>query len=398
MKIIIAHNSYQSRGGEDSVAETEILMLRQRGHEVIEYRRHNDEIVDISRISLAADTIWSRRTIADIEALIADKRPDVIHAHNTFPLISPSLYWAASKADVPVVQTLHNFRLLCPQAMFLREGRVCEDCLGKVPWRGAVRACYRDSVAQSTILAGMTTVHRMLGTWQHKVTRFIALNDFCRNKFIEGGLPAEKILVKPNFVDWQEERPSSQPASKRAKDAPFLFVGRLSTEKGISILMQAVAIADSEIELRIAGEGSLAHQLVGVTRVMALGTLTSDEVRDEMRDALALVMPSISYETFGLVIIEAFACGLPVIASRLGAMAELVKDGETGLLFEAGNAADLAEKLCWAQANPDKMAVMGGKARHRYEAEFTVERNYVQLMAIYQEAIAENKKSRDVSP
>ena len=399
MKVIFAHNAYQQRGGEDSVVEAEIAMLRQHGHEVIEYRRHNDEITDTSRISVALDTFWSRRTVDEIGKLIAEIKPDVIHSHNTFTLISPSLYWAASKAGVPVVQTLHNFRLLCPQAMFLREGRVCEDCLGKVPWRGVVRACYRDSIAQSTVLAGMTTVHSMLGTWQHKVTRFIALNDFCRNKFIEGGLPADKILVKPNFVDWQEDKLFFQLASKRAKDAPFLFVGRLSEEKGISVLMQAAAILDESIVLRVAGDGSEAIQLARVHGVTSLGAVSSDTVRSEMNRALALVMPSICYENFPRTLVEAFACGLPVIASRLGAMAELVKDGETGLLFEASNAADLAEKLRWAQVNPDKMAVMGKNARRKYEAEFTAERNYAQLMAIYQEAIADNKnkKSRDVA-
>ena len=395
MRIVFSHNAYQQRGGEDSVVEAEIAMLRQYGHEVVEYRRHNNEIVNTSTISIALDTLWSGRTVDEIETLINDVRPDVIHSHNTFPLISPSLYWTASKAGIPVIQTLHNFRLLCPQAMFLREGRVCEDCLGKVPWRGAVRACYRDSIAQSSVLAGMTTAHRLLGTWQNKVTRFIALNDFCRNKFIEGGLPADKILVKPNFVDWTEGVKST---NHKTSGCPFLFVGRLSEEKGISVLMRATKVMEGDIALRVAGDGADLNLLAGVGGVTSLGAVSGDAVRGEMNQALALVMPSIWYENFPRTLVEAFACGLPVIASRLGALAELVVDGETGLLFEPGNADDLANKLRWAKANPSKMAEMGKNARRKYEAEFTEERNYAQLVVIYHEAISANKKNRSVAP
>jgi len=392
MNIIFVHNAYQHRGGEDSVVEAEISMLRQRGHEVIEYRRHNDEIADASRISVALNTCWSRRTVADMAALFADVRPDVVHCHNTFPLISPSLYWAAARASVPVVQTLHNFRLLCPQAMFLREGRVCEDCLGKQPWRGALRGCYRGSRIQSVVLVVMIATHRLLGTWQKKVTRFIALNEFCRNKFIEGGLPASKVVVKSNFVDWDAAHPEGGEGARGG----FLFVGRLSTEKGITVLMHAASLVGEGVELRVAGSGPEAHQLDEVLGVKLLGALSGDAVRGEMVRALALVMPSIWYENFPRTLVEAFACGLPVIASRLGAMAELVVDGETGLLFEPGNANDLAEKLRWAQTNPDKMAEMGRNAKQKYEDDFTAERNYTQLIAIYEEAISELKNREGI--
>jgi glycosyltransferase involved in cell wall biosynthesis len=385
MKILFAHSAYQHRGGEDVVVDAEIALLRQCGNTVHEYRRHNDEIALGNRVGVALDTFWSRRTASEIGDLIAKVRPDVIHCHNTFPLISPSLYWAAARAGVPVVQTLHNFRLLCPQAMMLREGKVCEDCLGKLPWRGAVRGCYRDSRLQSTVQAGMTTLHRALGTWQHKVTRYIALNHFCRDKLIAGGLPAAKIMVKPNFVDWPSSRAAASSAQVRQG---FLFVGRLSTEKGLAVMAQAAVLVGAGLVLRVAGTGPQSAALDGITNVLPLGGLSGNAVRQEMECALALVMPSIWYETFGLVIIEAFACGLPVIASRLGAMAELVVDGETGLLFNPGDATDLADKLRWAQANPAEMARMGANAQRRYQAEFTAERNYQQLMAIYQDAIA----------
>lgn len=386
MKILIAHNAYQQRGGEDMVAEAEAALLRAHGHEVVEYRRHNDEIANLSRSAVAVQTVWNRRTLREVEALLDDKRPDVVHVHNTFPLISPSIYAACTQAGVPVVQTLHNFRLLCPQAMFLREGRVCEDCLGHLPWRAAARGCYRDSRLQSSVLAGMLAAHHTLGTWQRGITRYIALNDFCRDKFIAGGLPAKRISVKPNFVDFEAPGEESRHG--------FLFVGRLSPEKGLTVLSQAVCMMD-HVELRIAGSGPQAAVLEGLHGVEMLGALARPQVQEEMRCASAIVVPSIWYETFGLVVIEAYASGTPVIASRLGSLAELVRDGETGLLFEPGDPAALAACLRWAQAHPYEMAVMGRRARARYEAEFTGERNYRQLMTIYQQAMEEADAHRN---
>lgn len=382
MRILIAHNTYQHRGGEDSVVEAEVTLLRSHGHDVATYFRHNDDIAAMSLASAAQQTLWSSRTTHELAELVRSFRPDIIHTHNTFPLISPSLYWAAAQAGVPVVQTLHNFRLMCLNGLFLREGKVCEDCQGRVPWRGVVRKCYRGSGAASAVLAGMLTLHRGLGTYRHKVARYIALNDFCRNKFIEGGLPAERIVVKPNFVDFAA--PAVLPRQG------FLFVGRLSAEKGVQTLASA-AVLSPDARLRVAGDGPESALLDGVSGITRLGSLPGEVVRQEMNSALALVMPSICYETFGLVIIEAFASGTPVIASRIGALADLVRDGETGLLFEPSNPQDLANKMAWALAHPDAMAAMGRKARAHYEAEFTAERNYGQLMAIYEDAIKANK-------
>ncbi len=384
-RILLVHNAYQQRGGEDMVAEAEAALLRAHGHAVIEYRRHNDEIAGQSRADIALQTLWSRRTMREMGKLLDDELPDVVHVHNTFPLISPSLYTACAQAGVPVVQTLHNFRLLCPQAMFLREGRVCEDCLGRLPWRGAVRGCYRDSRLQSTVLTGMLLTHRALGTWQQHITRYIALNDFCRDKFIAGGLPAERISVKPNFVDFALPPPGTRKG--------FLFVGRLSPEKGVSVLGRATRMLDS-IELRVAGTGPEAAALADLPGVDLLGGLDMGAVYRQMCRSEALVLPSIWYENFPRTLVEAYACGLPVIASRIGALAELVRDGETGLLFEPGDPSALATCLRWAQAHPREMAAMGQRARARYEAEFTGERNYGQLMTIYRQAMAETPASQ----
>jgi glycosyltransferase involved in cell wall biosynthesis len=384
LRVLVAHNAYQMRGGEDAVVEAEVALLRSYGHPVVEYRRHNDELKDMRSLDAAIDTLWSRKTGNDLDKLVAEQRPDVIHAHNTFPLISPSLYWAAHRHGIPVVQTLHNFRLLCPQAMFLREGKVCEDCLGKLPWRAVQHACYRESRTQSAALGGMLVMHRMLGTWGQKVTRYIALNEFCRGKFIEGGLPADRISIKPNFVDF------APPA--QVERTGFLYVGRLAPEKGVSVLAAAVPKAPG-IRLAVAGNGPDAHVFAGIEGASHLGAVALPEVRRLMCSSLALVMPSIWYENFPRTLVEAYGCGLPVIASRIGALAELVDEGVTGLLFKAGDSDDLAGKLRWAQSHQTEMAAMGRRARARFEAEFTPQNNYQQLMDIYRVARMDSTQS-----
>ena len=387
------------------MVEAERELLRAHGHVVECYSRKNDDLGGMSSLTLARQTLWSDRTSHELAKWIHSFRPDVIHAHNTFPLISPSLYWAAEHAGVPVVQTLHNFRLMCLNALFLREGKVCEDCMGHVPWRGVARACYRGSRAASAALAGMLTLHRGLGTYRNKVARYIALNEFCRGKFIEGGLPAERVVVKPNFVDWAEGLPHPNPdetTKQLTKPASgqvtaylpwgagerkgLLFVGRLSVEKGVATLAKAMAQL-SDATLRVAGDGPEARLLDRVPGVTRLGNQPGEAVRAEMGRAMALVVPSIWYENFPRTIVEAFACGLPVIASRIGALADIVTDGKTGLLFEPGDPRDLADKLAWALAHPARMAAMGRNARAQYEVEFSAEVNYRRLMEIYDEAI-----------
>ncbi len=391
-RVLVVHNAYQHRGGEDSVVDAEIALLRSRGHEVETYFRNNDDVGGMSSLALARQTLWSPRTSHDLAELIQHFQPDVIHAHNTFPLVSPSLYWAAERAGVPVMQTLHNFRLMCLNALFLREGKVCEDCMGRTPWRGVARACYRGSRAASAALAGMLMLHRNLGTYRNKVARYIALNEFCRNKFIEGGLPAERVVVKPNFVDWAEVHVHSSALPDAARERQgWLFVGRLSLEKGVSILAQAAALL-SDARLRVVGDGAEVDLLTGVAGVTLVGSLPGEAVRQEMSRVVALVVPSICYENFPRTIVEAFACGTPVIASRIGALAELVCEGKTGLLFEPGNARDLADKMAWAQAYPEQMAVMGCNARTQYEVEFSAEVNYRRLMEIYDGVLAEQRE------
>ncbi len=379
-RVLLVHNAYRYRGGEDAVVDAEEALLRQHGHAVLRYQRSNDDIAaGTSRLQLAKDTVWSARTTQDIARWVSDFRPDIVHVHNTLPLVSPSVYWAAHRAGVPVVQTLHNFRLLCPQAMLLREGRICEDCVGRVPWRAVVHRCYRDSASQSAAVAATVQVHRWAGTWQQKVTRYIALNEFCKAKFIEGGLPAERISIKPNFVDLPA--PPVQP-----RDG-LLFVGRLSQEKGLDVLARAMRQTGTAVRIRVVGSGPDRELLQGLPNADVVGPLDSQAVYAQMALASALVLPSIWYENFPRTLVEAFACGLPVIASRLGALTTLVRDGQTGLLFEAGDAADLQRKLEWATAHPAEMQAMGAAARAQYESAWTPGANYKALLAIYDQAM-----------
>jgi glycosyltransferase involved in cell wall biosynthesis len=365
---------------------------------VVEYSRHNDEIASYGlgqKATLAARTVWAWDSFREIKALLERERPDVAHFHNTFPLISPAAYYACREAGVPVVQTLQNYRLLCPGATLMREGRVCEDCLGKVlPWRGIAHGCYRGSRTESAAVALLLGVHNALRTWANRVDVFIAVTAFARRKFIGGGLPAEKIIVKPNLVHpdpWGPDRRSTGAKRKSEGEKNALFVGRLSAEKGLRTLVAAWQRLDVHVPLRIVGGGPLRPELEGLVNgsrtIRFDGYMTRDQVLAALEGANFLVLPSEWYETFGLVAVEAFACGVPVIASRLGAMEEIVEDGKTGLHFTPGDPENLAAKVEWAWTHPREMEEMGRQARAEYEAKYTSQRNYELLMETYRGAI-----------
>jgi glycosyltransferase involved in cell wall biosynthesis len=381
MNILFVHNAYQHFGGEDAVVDMEIALLRSRGHAVQLYQRHNDELQSLPAATAAATALWSRRSAREVDAVCAAFQPDLVHVHNTFPLISPSVYWTAARRRIPVVQTLHNFRLLCPQGTFLRKGAVCQDCLGKSPWRAVVRKCYRESMPQSAVLAGMLGAHRVAGTYRNRITRYIALSEFSRDRFIAGGLPAQRLRVKPNFVDG-----AVPPGPGRRRGG--LFVGRLSSEKGITTLLGALRQGcDTRIEA--IGTGPSAAEVASELGDGYLGFLPREEIMRRMRSASFLIVPSMCLEQLPTTILEAFSCGLPVIASRLGALVDIVREGVTGLLFNPGDESDLAKKIAWAGAHEEEMQRMGRAARAEYEAKYTPSINYKMLIEIYEDVIAE---------
>ena len=381
-KILVIHNSYLQYGGEDSVVASEIQMLKSHGHNVQLYARDNHEIDQMGKLSLFMDTVWSRRAVRDLSQKICEFRPDIIHVHNIFPLISPAVYWAASKMNIPIVQTIHNFRLACLQAMFLRDGEVCEDCLGKPPWHGVLHKCYRGSFSASLVSAFSLQAHRVIGTYRKKVDGYIALNSFCRNKLVEIGLPEDRIFIKPNFV--------SMPVANGEADGITgnpLYVGRLSKDKGVTVLAEAMRTFP-EVAFDIVGGGDEAHVFDGLTNVNLKGSLPLDEVYALMRTAPFLIMPSIWYENMPRTLVEAYGCGTPVIASRIGALAELVEDGKSGLLFNPGSSEDLVKTIQWALGNTDKMRAMGVYAYNVYRHEYTEEQNYTMMRDIYQRVIS----------
>jgi glycosyltransferase involved in cell wall biosynthesis len=376
MHVLVVHNRYREQGGEDAVVEHEVGLLRSAGHEVTEYGRHNDEIDESAPWEAALQALWSRRTTRDIEVLVQRRRPDVVHVHNAFPLVSPSVFWAAARAGIPVVQTLHNFRLICPQGLLLRDGRPCESCIGTLPLPAIRHACYRGSRSQSAVVAGMTVLHQGLGTWRRKVDRYIALSEFSRGRLVAGGLPADRVVVKPNSV-------YAPPPAPELSRTGLLFAGRLSMEKGLDTLVHAAASLPART-VRVAGSGPMAGRLAAEPAILPLGRLDRDVLGGEMAGAIALVLPSACYENSPLSVLEAFASGLPVIASRIGALAEIVEDGVTGLLFEPGSPDALREKMSWALAHPEAMRAMGQAARQRHARSYAPQENLRRLIEIYE--------------
>jgi glycosyltransferase involved in cell wall biosynthesis len=386
MKILLVHNKYQQYGGEDSVLTCEEKLLAANGHECSKSLIANHCVTGFAKkLIVAAKASWSDFGCKFVAQAIIRFQPDIVHVHNFFPLLTPAVYDACNEAGVPVVQTLHNYRTICPGALLMRNGKICEKCITGSPYQAVLHRCYRNSFPGSWAVARMVAFHRKKKTWQNKVDRFIALTEFARHKFIEAGFPANKIVVKPNFYDCKGG------GSESASEKGALFVGRLSREKGVATLLEAWKSLN--ISLRIAGEGPLdmssGHKNKCIT---FLGHLSGNQVSLEMSKAAFLVMPSEWYEGFPMVLVEAFALGLPVVASRLGGMAEIVEDGVTGLHFEPGNPRDLVEKVKWMHDHPEQCRQMGQNTRRVYEEKYTPEKNYEMLMEIYQQAI-ENHRS-----
>jgi glycosyltransferase involved in cell wall biosynthesis len=391
MKILQLHNRYQIQGGEDGVVQTERQLLQDYGHQVELIELTNDTIVTpIDQGRAAMRAVYSFPAKRQVAAAIAQHQPDIVHVHNFFPLWSPSIYDACMAARVPVVQTLHNYRLGCVNAMMFRDHQVCETCLEQAtPWPGVKYACYRNSKAQSAVVAGMLTYHRWRRTWENKVDAFITLTDFQRRKLVQAGLPSHKMHVKPNFLAMTV---ASQPMTS---PVPFvLFVGRLSAEKGIALAIQAYCQDATLPMLKIVGDGpqrsALEQQVAaaGLTeKIHFLGYQSKAEVLQLMQQALALIFPSVWYEGFPLTIVEAFSCGLLPIVSRLGSMAEIVQDQSNGLHFTVNDANDLARQIQRIATDPELQQQLSATAKQTYDRLYTPERNYAALLAIYQQVL-----------
>jgi glycosyltransferase involved in cell wall biosynthesis len=387
-RVLVVHNFYQQPGGEDQVVRSELALLHAHGHAVRLYAEDNATIGSRPSLRTAINTLWSAPSAHKLGQVLREFQPDIAHFHNTFPLISPAAYYACQSAGVPVVQTAHHYRWGCPSANLYRDGHLCTDCLGK-PFAlpSVLHGCYHNSSPTSAVIALMNTTHRLAGTWHDQVDRYIALSHFQRQILIEAGLPAERISVKSNFVD-----PDPGPS---ACHQPFmLFVGRLIPEKGIRTLLDVWRMLAGRVRLKIVGDSPLAHSVPRdllpdpLPNVEWLGQQAPAEVSRLMGEASALIVPSEWYEPFGLVVIEAFARGTPVIAARSGALPELVQHGQTGLLFTPGSQYDLLNQVHWAMSHPTELAEMGRQARDVFERKHTAEHNYRELLAIYASTLA----------
>lgn len=390
MRILLAHNRYQHKGGEDSVFLAEGNLLRENGHEVLEYTKSNDSIKQHGSIRVAIDAIWSNQSYKELRNTFRDSKPDVVHVHNYTPRISPAIFHAAHAENVPIVQTLHNFRMVCVDGMLMRNGAICEKCVEKrVKWPGVMHGCYRNSRLASATVASLLSIHHALGTWHNKVTRYITLTNFQRNKMITAGYPAERLVVKPNFCPDSEMGAASSADRNRG-----MFVGRLSPEKGIDILVDAAGKCSTPIDLVGSGPKLEDVQAAAPDNLHVHGYVSDEDMRGVQETALFLVLPSIVYEGFPMVIPEAFSMGIPIIASRHGGMQEIIEDGVTGLHFTPGDGNDLAAKIKWASDNPEKMREFGRNARHVYETKFSPTQNLDILTGIYRDAIEEVAAAR----
>jgi glycosyltransferase involved in cell wall biosynthesis len=384
MRILMLHNRYLVAGGEDQSTHAEAGLLRRYGHEVELLEEDNHRVEELGMARTAVRTLWSAESYGRIRKKLTEERFDVMHVQNFFPLWSPSVHYAAARSGVPVVQSLRNFRLICANAVFFRDNHLCEDCLGRfVPWPGILHACYRGSRAASSVLAAMIGLHKIAGTWQKRVNVFIALTELAREKYIAGGLPSEKIMVKPNFVD-----PAPLPGSGGGGYA--LFVGRLSPEKGIAGLLEAWNTADAPVPLKIAGDGPLAHLVHSAAGsgkpIEYLGRTPPEQTLELMRQAEFLVFSSGTYEGMPRTVIEALAVGTPVLASDLGAAAAMITPERTGYHFISGDVADLRKKVEWCSRNLQQMSSMRKAARAAYQENFTGPANVELLVNIYRQA------------
>jgi glycosyltransferase involved in cell wall biosynthesis len=383
MRIVLCHNYYQQPGGEDRVFADEAQLLSSRGHDVVTFTRHNESVCDMGPWSLAAQTLWNRQAATELERVVRAHRADIVHFHNTLPLISPATYYAARRAGAAVVQTLHNYRLLCPKATFFRDGGPCESCLGKsVPWPAVKHACYRDDRAASVAVAAMLTFHRAFGTYQNSVDAYIAVSKYSLQKFVSGGLPAEKLHLRPNFI-------LEDPGCGSGGGRYALYLGRLAPEKGIETLLKAWQQHDPGLPLVVGGDGPLATLVEKVAevcdRILWLRHCPHEQAMKRLGEAVMLIVPSLWYEVCPKTVLEAYAKGTPVIASRLGALAELVLEGRTGECFAPGSAADLAATVRRLRASP-RLLNMRHSARQLFETHYAADPSYWRLLDIYNHA------------
>jgi len=395
MRVLVFHNQYNQAGGEDTAVDEESRMLRQHGVDVLVDKTLNPPVQPFplyKQLDTAYNATWSRESYRRVFELCIGYRPDVAHVHNFWLALSPSVHKACHDAGVPTVQTLHNYRLLCLNALMLREGRTCQDCLNKVPWRGVLRRCYRGSIGASAAVAGMVTFHRIRNTWFRDVDAFVTPSNYARSRLVLGKVPADRITVKPNVV-----ADRIQSTMRPSLFHTVVYVGRLSTEKGLQVLLSAwaKAVPRPTERLLIVGDGPDSAGLRSFAEISGLhppsvvfaGSKPHDEVRTLVSQSRFLVLPSLCAETFGYAVVEAFGEGRPAVVSDCGALADIVENGRTGYKVRPADASQLAKCISTLLNNDTLVDQLGEEARAKYLLDYSTEQNYRVLIEIYRSAM-----------
>ena len=388
MKVLVCHNYYQQRGGEDQLFEDEAKLLEANGHEVIWHTVHSDTIQERNLFKVAVNTVWNQEAYHKLLQLIETHRPDIVHVVNTFPLFSPSVFYAARKANVPIVATIQNYRYFCAQAMCFRGNNACESCLGKLPWRAVAYGCYRNSRMGSAVVAAMQMFHRYRQTWNTMIDVICIASNFSRSKLVKAGMDGSKMMLKPNFAP-------KDPGQRDGSGRYAVFVGRLADEKGVPTLVQAwdrLHAAGLKIPLKIIGDGPSCDMVTDLQnrmdQVQWLGKLPNPEVYEWLGKASCLIFPSAGYESLPKTLIESMAVGTPVVGADIGSIPEIVLDNETGYLFPVGDPDGLAEAVEKFFENESfTRMTMRERCRQEFENRFKRETNYLALIDIYEEAI-----------
>lgn len=394
LHITFAHNRYLYRGGEDESREQEMAILRAQGHVVSEYVVDNRDVPKGSYVAAGLRSVWNRAEHERMRKHLRSARPDILKVDNYFPLLSPAIFDAAKAEGVATVLSVRNYRLVCPAATLYREGHVCTDCVGHRIATSAIRhQCYRDSSLQSAAVVFSNAWGHLRGTWRKSIDQYIAVSRFVREQLIQGGFPADRITVKPNCI-----------ADTGAGDGSgnyALFVGRLTAEKGIRILLEAWRQIGSALPLKIIGDGPLEEEirasLPHLPGVEYLGRRPIGEVCELLGRATALIFPSEWMEPFGRTIIEAYSKGTPVIAADTAPMRDMIEHRVTGMLYPAGNADALASAVRTLQADAQGLRSMRTRARERYVRDYSVERNYAAMMEIFSRVLAGDGRAAQFS-
>ena len=384
-KVLIIHNFYKLHGGEKIAVKSLVDLLERKGHKVVQYTRDNREIDSLRKLSyVPAETISSNKTVREVNRLITKERPDVAHVHNVFPLISPSVYPALKQNAIPIVQTMHNFRFLCPNGLFYTQGQICERCKRGNTIHAVRFKCFQHSYPRSIVYASAIWWHRYRKTF-NLIDHFITLTEFTAAKLAESGIASRaKISVLGNFIS----APLPRPGSSGSREPEIVYIGRLSPEKGVATLIEAMGFVPNA-RLKIIGEGPQQGELMNrvkqlkLDNVEFLGFISGEEKWRLLRRASFCVVPSESYENFSLAALESMAVGTPVVAANLGGLPYVVKDGKTGMLFEAGNTNDLGSKLLAMLNRPQESLKMGELGREDVANNYTDTMHYKSLRQIY---------------